>query len=57
MKPPPKDRPPSAELHFRLSAKQYDDIYTKAHQDGVSLPEWVRRVLCDSLRQNPPKPK
>lgn len=57
MKPPRKERLPSAELHFRLPAKHYDDIYTKAQHDGVSVPEWVRRVLCDSLRQNPPKPK
>jgi predicted HicB family RNase H-like nuclease len=57
MKPPPKDRPPSAELHFRLPAKHYDAIYTKAHAEGVSVPEWVRQVLRDNLRQNPPKPK
>jgi len=41
-------------LHFRLPAKQYDEIYTQASQDGLTVPEWIRQTLRATLKPKPP---
>lgn len=56
MKPPPPDRsrrPSSVDLHFRLPAKQYDAAYAQAQREWLTVPEWIRKTLCDTLRQKP----
>jgi predicted HicB family RNase H-like nuclease len=50
-KPPPKV--PSAELHFRLPAEHYDDVYAAAQEKRLTVPEWVRQAIRKQvLRQN-----
>lgn len=50
-RPPPP--PKSAELHFRLPAEHYDDVYAAAQQKRLTVPEWVRQALRKQvLRQN-----
>ena len=52
-RPPPSQPPKSAELHFRLPAEHYDDVYAAAQQKRLTIPEWVRQALRKQvLRQN-----
>lgn len=41
---------PSVDLHFRLPAKQYDAAFVQARRDRLSVPEWIRRTVTNSLR-------
>ena len=43
--------PPSVDLHFRLPAKHYDEAYTLARRDRLTVPEWIRQAIRDKLRQ------
>lgn len=54
---PPKDdeKPASVDLHFRMPATQYDAVYTQASREYLTVPEWIRKTVCDTLRQTPPK--
>jgi len=49
--PDRKEKPPSAELHIRLPAKHYDQIYQQAMQAGQTVPEWVRDTLRQKLEK------
>jgi predicted HicB family RNase H-like nuclease len=51
MKPPErKEKPPSAELHIRLPATHYDQIFALATKAGQTIPEWVRDALRQKLK-------
>jgi predicted HicB family RNase H-like nuclease len=52
MTPPErKVKPPSAELHIRLPATHYDQIFALATKAGQSIPEWVRDALRQKLKK------
>jgi hypothetical protein len=54
MKPPPdRKREPSVDLHFRLPAKQYDAAYTQARREWLTVPQWIRKTVRDTLRHKP----
>jgi hypothetical protein len=50
-RPKLQDPDRSVDLHFRLPAKQYDAAYQQARRDRLTVPEWIRRTLDNSLRQ------
>ena len=49
MKPPPRPRPSveerSVSVHFRLDAKQYDLTLKHAERTGLTLANWLRRLV------------
>jgi hypothetical protein len=47
--PNPADQRRDVAVHVRLTAKHYDDIYKAAQQRGVSIPEYVRQQLRNTL--------
>jgi predicted HicB family RNase H-like nuclease len=49
--PERKAKPPSAELHIRLPATHYDQIFALATKAGQSIPEWVRDALRQKLKK------
>ena len=53
--PERKDKPESAAVHVRLPATQYDQIYTKANQAGLTVPAWIRQALRYQLVPKPPR--
>lgn len=44
-RPPLDDADPSVGVYVRMPSRQYDDLYTKAHDERVSVPEIIRRSL------------
>lgn len=40
----------TADVHVRLTAKHYDEIYKAAHQRGVTVPEYIRQQLQTGRR-------
>jgi len=41
----------SVDLHFRMPAKQYDAVYTRAARERCTVPELIRRT-CHPARIN-----
>jgi len=54
MKPAPRPRPTaearSVSVHFRLDAKQYDLTLKTATRTGLTLADWLRRVVAQATR-------
>ena len=40
----------SVNVHFRLTAKQYDLTQRQAEQERLTLAEWYRRVVTNACR-------
>jgi predicted HicB family RNase H-like nuclease len=49
----PEDPAPSAQIHVRISSKQYDQAYSRAAADRISVPELLRRTLREALAPAP----
>jgi len=44
-RPPLDDDDDSVPVHLTLTGRDYDDLYQRAQQERVSVPEQIRRTL------------
>jgi len=45
-------RDPSVRVNLSLPGKGYDDLYTKARVERVSVPELIRRHIADANKRD-----
>jgi hypothetical protein len=50
-RPPLDDDDPSVDVHVRMPGKQYDDTFARSKRDRVSVPEIIRRDLCNGAKK------
>jgi hypothetical protein len=50
-RPPLDADDPSVDVHVRMPSKQYDDTFLRAQRDRVSVPEIIRRDLCNGANK------
>ena len=50
---PPLDEndPVTGSVHLRLPSRVYDDLYRRAQQERISVPEVIRRAIARGIRE------
>ena len=52
-RPPLDDYDPSTTVTLRVASKDYDDLYSRARRERISVPELIRRDLRKVEKEKP----